>query len=1116
MTGKYKNRIKKLRTLLLTTLPFLVLLLGLGITSLFWYSAVTYAQQNLQDDFDIHIKGVETRIADHFLVYSELLHSTRGLFSALKSVKRDEFKAFINAVGMQKFYPSIQSLGFSLVIPLAEKQKHLATVQSEGFPNYNIHPEGERKILTSIVYLKSFSEQNSHAFGYDMYSEEIYRQAMKKACDTNETALSGKVESLPESNKGIQTDSIMYLPIYRPKTDISTREQRRTNLLGWIYVAFRTKDFINNTFNNFDEVDIDIYDGKSTSPLSALFLSSSKTKKNHAPLFKTVKTLTIVGHHWTVNFYSTPAFEAKLNLERAYFIVAIGIGCSIVLCLVVWLFVHERKRASHLADMNDQFLAAKNQLQATLDAIPDLLFEIDAEGYFYNYHTPHNRALAIPLEEFLGKKISDVLPPDAAKTMKQALSDAQQNKISVGKQFTLNLNQEKHWFELSVAIKSPEKLLNPSFVVLSRDITERKRREEALAESQKLFRTIIDTTPMRIFWKDSNLCYLGGNKAFAEEVGVSNSDELVGKNDYQIAFSEHAELYQADDRAVLESGVAKLSYDQPFIHKGKTRWSRISKVPLKNQANEIIGLLGIYDDVTKRKQRRAKLEVAATVFESKEAMLVTNADSIIIDVNQAFTRLTGYSHAEIVGKHPSMLRSDRQDEAFYDKLREDLLNNNLWQGEIWNKRKNGDVYPEWLTITVVKNKNDEITHHVATMMDITERKLAEEDMKTAKLNAIQANKAKSDFLANMSHELRTPMTAILGFGQLLEIDDQENLTQEQKEFIQEILKAGNHLLSLINEVLDLSAIEAGKLKVSMETIKFSTLLNECIALSIPSAEQQQISIFNSMNSKLEYYLYADNIRLKQVLLNLLSNAIKYNRKQGNITLTAKQVDNERLRILVTDTGEGLTEDQQQKLFQAFERLNAEWNGVQGTGIGLVISKQLIELMGGEIGVTSTLGIGSTFWIELKLSEQAKKPLSNETTLIELADLNALPSDNVLILYIEDNPAILKVVEQLINRRDYIELISASSPSSGLDLAQLHQPDLILLDINLPEMDGYELLRRLRTYEHLKNVPAVAISANASSSDIKKGLDAGFIDYLTKPINVTKFYKIIDRLLNKND
>ena len=157
---------------------------------------------------------------------------TRGLFSALKSVKRDEFKVFINTIGMQKFYPSIQSLGFSLVIPLAEKQKHLAMVQSEGFPNYKIHPEGERKILTSIVYLKSFPEQNSHAFGYDMYSEEIYRQAMKKACDTNETALSGKVESLQENNKGIQTDSIMYLPIYHPKTDISTREQRRTNLLG--------------------------------------------------------------------------------------------------------------------------------------------------------------------------------------------------------------------------------------------------------------------------------------------------------------------------------------------------------------------------------------------------------------------------------------------------------------------------------------------------------------------------------------------------------------------------------------------------------------------------------------------------------------------------------------------------------------------------------------------------------------------------------------------------------------------------------------------------------------------------------------------------------------------
>ena len=359
------------------------------------------------------------------------------------------------------------------------------------------------------------------------------------------------------------------------------------------------------------------------------------------------------------------------------------------------------------------------------------------------------------------------------------------------------------------------------------------------------------------------------------------------------------------------------------------------------------------------------------------------------------------------------------------------------------------------------------------------------------------------------------MNAILGFGQLLDMNDEENLTLEQSDSIKEILNAGNHLLNLINEVLDLSKIESGELNISMESVKFSTLLDECFALINPLAEQGHISIFNSISPKLDYYLRADNVRLKQVLLNLLSNAIKYNRQQGNVTLTAKKTDDKRLRILITDTGQGLSADQQQKLFQPFERLDSEFSTVEGTGIGLVISKRLVELMGGAIGVISTPGLGSTFWIELDLIEEITV-LPDETTLIETPSLNTLPDQNALVFYVEDNPANLKVVEQLIKKRTNINLISAPSPLLALDIAQAHRPDLILLDINLPEMDGYELLSRLRTYEHLKNIPAVAISANATRKDVKKGLDAGFIDYLTKPIDVKQFYKMIDLLIGKGD
>lgn len=387
---------------------------------------------------------------------------------------------------------------------------------------------------------------------------------------------------------------------------------------------------------------------------------------------------------------------------------------------------------------------------------------------------------------------------------------------------------------------------------------------------------------------------------------------------------------------------------------------------------------------------------------------------------------------------------------------------------------------------------------------------------SARYSAEQANEAKSQFLSSMSHELRTPMNAIIGFTELLAMNDEQNLTPSQTDYLHEILQAGNHLLALINEVLDLSKIEAGELKVSMEGVDLNQTVDECIKLIAPLAESKNIHIINKIDQSFSYLLFADNIRFKQILLNLLSNAVKYNPQYGSITLAVQATSDSRVKILVSDTGKGLSETQQQKLFQAFERIDAEFSGIQGTGIGLVISKRLIELMNGEIGVSSIPNIGSTFWLELNFTatvEFAPKPNSAITNArLASSDTNAQP--DALVLYVEDNPANLKFVEELIRKRGNTDIITAPTPLLGLELANAHRPDLILLDINLPGMDGFELLARLRTHEHLKTAPIVAISANATSKDVQKGLQAGFLDYLTKPIDIALFYKMLDRTLSR--
>lgn len=395
--------------------------------------------------------------------------------------------------------------------------------------------------------------------------------------------------------------------------------------------------------------------------------------------------------------------------------------------------------------------------------------------------------------------------------------------------------------------------------------------------------------------------------------------------------------------------------------------------------------------------------------------------------------------------------------------------------------------------------------------DINDRKAVEEQLISAKDEAESASRAKSEFLSRMSHELRTPLNAILGFSQLLELDE---LTDEQLDQVKEIDKAGKHLLELINEVLDLAKIDAGKLELNMESLLLKDVLNECVSIVKPLLEQKELDLFNNIEGKDDCYIHADETRIKQVILNILSNAIKYNKRQGNITLSSDNNVSSRIRILISDTGQGLTTEQQKGLFQPFERLGEENTEIEGTGIGLVISKRLTELMDGEIGFESTSGEGTTFWIEFNTADQASDIIADKK-VEEMSRVGAGSEEAVnefSVLYIEDNPANLRLVEEIFKKTPSVTMHSAHTPELGLSLATTHHPDLILLDINLPGMNGYEVLKRLKQDPTTSNTPVIAISANAMPQDVEKGMDAGFDDYLTKPINVGKFKSAVNRVL----
>ena len=508
------------------------------------------------------------------------------------------------------------------------------------------------------------------------------------------------------------------------------------------------------------------------------------------------------------------------------------------------------------------------------------------------------------------------------------------------------------------------------------------------------------------------------------------------------------------------------------------------------------------------------------------SIIATDANGIIQLFNVGSERMLGYTTSEVVNKcRPSdfhdadeviaraaqlSVEADTVIKPGFEALAfkasrgiEDIY-------ELTYICKDGSRIPSIVSITALLDDYREIIGYLLIGTHNSVRKRVERELSGAVEVADRANLAKSEFLSSMSHELRTPLGAILGFAQLLDTGTPAP-TASQRKSLDQILKAGWYLLDLINEILDLSLIESGKMTLSLEPIALMEVLKESRALIEPQAQRRGLSLFFP-DGLADYCVDADRMRVKQVLVNLLSNAVKYNRDGGRVTVTCIPTNKDQLRISVADTGIGLTPEQMLQLFQPFNRLGQEGHGENGTGIGLVVCKRLIDLMGGVIEVTSTAGEGSVFSFDLPLA-----PVPGQAAESQAAMLAATPAGDSLratLLYVEDNPANLMLVEDLIARRPNLRLLSARNGTDGLNLARKCRPDVILMDINLPGMSGLGVLRELRADPETAGIPIVAISANASARDIGKGLDAGFFRYLTKPIKVQEFLSTVDLALSR--
>ena len=547
---------------------------------------------------------------------------------------------------------------------------------------------------------------------------------------------------------------------------------------------------------------------------------------------------------------------------------------------------------------------------------------------------------------------------------------------------------------------------------------------------------------------------------------------------------------------------------------------------LKNAAHlETLHLLEIKDESNKQMQQAnvilqlSEEKLAVTLNSIGDAVIATDADGCVTLLNPLAEKLTGWTQAEAAGRPVdeifNIINKETRQPAFIP-VKETLAHgtiHGLANHTVLIARE-GSECDIADSCAPIRDRDGQVIGAVLVFRDVTgeyavQQMLKEKnvELENAKSVAEKANLAKSEFLSSMSHELRSPLNAILGFAQLMESDSPPP-TPTQMESVAQILQAGWHLLTLINEVLDLAKVESGHAPLSREPVSLAEVMRECQAMIGPQAQQRGIHM-TFPQFDIPYFAHADRTRVKQVLINLLSNAIKYNLQQGTVEVNCAESTPGRVRISIKDSGAGLSPEKLGQLFQAFNRLGQEAGGEEGTGIGLVVAKRLVELMGGIIGVESSVGVGSVFWFEL--ISAAEPHLS-----VEEGDAAALAQPQVprearlhTLLYVEDNPANLQLVKQIIARHPDISLLTAVDGYSGIEIARVSQPDVILMDINLPGMNGFEALKILRADPTTAHIPVLALTANAMPRDIKNGMEAGFFRYITKPIKVSEFMEALN-------
>lgn len=662
---------------------------------------------------------------------------------------------------------------------------------------------------------------------------------------------------------------------------------------------------------------------------------------------------------------------------------------------------------------------------------------------------------------------------------------------------------------LTVTLVTDDEGRPAGFVGIARDVTRENQTVHELSRAAERFFCVVEAMPVPTFITDVATGLIRYANPACETVLGYEPEEMVGRSTLDFgAWTSRMEHQAMLDDVAAKGGARGISTTLRAAD-GSTREVEVSASAIEFEGGP--ALVTVYHDVTEpRRAQRRVAELAAqarSILEAAgEGIFGLDRDGVITLVNPVGAAISGYAPDQLIGRNFHDTVHDRKaDGSPY--LREEcpivatLADGapRRVEGEVLWRRDGRSVPVEYHASPILREGS--LVGAVVTCADVSDRVLAQQQLREAKEIADAASRAKSEFLSHMSHELRTPLSSILGFAQLLEMRD---LPLEVAQEVRPIRRAGEHLLELISQVLDIARIEAGHLPLSIEPVALAAAIHEAVRLMAPLADERGIAV--TADAPGDVFVAADGQRLRQLLLNLLSNAVKYNRPEGVVTVTARTVDGS-ADIAVRDTGVGIPPERMSRLFVPFERLEDDWRATEGAGLGLPLSVGLAEAMSGSISVESVVGAGTTFTVRLPVAEEVR-------VTAEVESPPAMPSPSAshgpaTVLYIEDNLVNLRLVESVVAMRPGIELLSAMQGRLGIELARQHIPDLVLLDLHLPDVNGEEVVRNLRLDPRTGHCPIVVMSADATAGRVRRLREAGVTDYLTKPIDVAKLLDLLD-------